>query len=912
MRTPLLAVLAVLLPSAAPAAELQARPTRDITLANGAVTVTIRVRDGIVAGERLAAGPAWSGRPGADALLETSGGFSLELVWNDWQAPGKPDNADNLVRLTAADFVLAGVAERQADGGAREVVLTLSARTGLGAPGLGVEMTYRLDPSAPYLRRSLRVVDAGASGHFLDAVRSEDAEVRSPLTTLKVGGFGQPVAATAGGGGWFAGLEWPAADNLLAVESGATRLRCGEEIGEVITPAGVAGSPAVLALTPDERVKLHFAAYLDAIRVAPLRPYTLYNSWYDLRSAEYPKVAPERVMNEANVRRVIGLLRTNMVEKHGIALDAFVLDDGWDVYDSDWTLRSAQFPNGLAPLVADLSSTGTRLGMWLGPSGGYSFHARRVAWMRAHGYEVTANGMLCVGGARYSELLRRRTVEMARQGVGYFKWDGFQLLCSDPTHGHPIGIHARRALLDDVAEMARGVRAVDPAMFLNITSGTWLSPWWLGIANQIWMQGEDYGAADVPSISTRDSSITYRDLVLYEDFRRNLAWFPVANLMTHGILRGTIDVADIGRGEPLSKFADEVAFYLARGVTMAELYISPDVLGEGEWNVLAGALRWWRDRFEVLKRGEMIGGDPGRSEPYGWAHLDGERGIVAVRNPDVRPAAITVTLDPALGLDPHAARLVLERVYPTRWVAPRLVRSGDAVALPLSGFEAAVYEIRPLREVAEPLLADVVFEERVATGAVRTLDLLTAGPEARVLNPERLAPGQPPLDAARLAALRRPEEPAASAARVTGTGAVLAVSLRVAASARQATLGVLLRPEASSRGAADPVVAITLDGSAARAEVVRAAGVWAWHTLALTPGKHAVELRVAPGQGGTAWSGTAQVWLTGARAVPARTVTLTAAAPLASRPLPPTGRGRDQLPFVERLGDARLATAPSR
>ena len=169
------------------------------------------------------------------------------------------------------------------------------------------------------------------------------------------------------------------------------------------------------------------------------------------------------------------------------------------------------------------------------------------------------------------------------------KWDGFSS-GHRPDLGTPPGIHARRSVLKTVGRLASNVRALDPDVFLNITSGTWLSPWWLTIADQIWMGGEDYGAADVPSISSRDSSITYRDLVLYEDFRTNDLWFPIANLMTHGVLKGSIDVEEIGRDEPLPGFANEVVFYLARGVSMHELYISPDVLSEDEWQVLAQAL----------------------------------------------------------------------------------------------------------------------------------------------------------------------------------------------------------------------------------------------------------------------------------------------------------------------------------
>jgi hypothetical protein len=223
-----------------------------------------------------------------------------------------------------------------------------------------------------------------------------------------------------------------------------------------------------------------------------------------------------------------------MIEKHHISLDAFVLDDGWDVYQSDWQLRKETFPNGLKPLADTLKKMGTSLGLWMGPTGGYSFRMKRVNWMKEHGYEVVGTGrdysMLCLGGKKYSELFRKRiTGFVANDGVAYFKWDGIQ-----------FSIYSRRAIMESVIEKCRAVRAVNPNVYLNITSGTWLSPWWVKYANQIWMQGEDYGYADVPSISQRDAAMTYKDMVLYDDFKNHDWWFPVANLMTHGSSRGTL------------------------------------------------------------------------------------------------------------------------------------------------------------------------------------------------------------------------------------------------------------------------------------------------------------------------------------------------------------------------------------
>jgi hypothetical protein len=893
------------LPVAAAESATEPPVSGSFALVNSRVRCDVEVRGGRLAGLRVIAKETL-------VTLATDGDFALEVVWTDWQAPGKIDNADNACRFTAADFTCVSARKGEQDGAP---ALWLDLR---GPGGLAIEVVHTLPPDALWVRRQMRVSDPGNHGHFLHALYTLDAALAEPARVIKRGGFGQPVALATGAGGSFMGLEWPSADNAASEIAGTLRVRCGQEMGELITLAGVVGEPVVLAVTPDARVKHWFTEYLDDIRAAPLRPYTLYNSWYDLRSAEYPRVTPDHVMNEENILRIARLVRENMVEKHGITLDAFVLDDGWDVYESDWVLRSAQFPRGLAPIAAELRRTNTRLGLWVGPTGGYSFHKKRVDWMKARGYE-TVGGDLWVGGPKYSDLLIRRTTDFARAGVRYFKWDGFQFLGTGPDLGTPPGIYARRAALKRVEALVDSVRAVDPDLFLNITSGTWLSPWWLRFADQIWMGGEDYGASDVPSLTTRDASITYRDLVLHEDFRRNDFWFPLANLMTHGILKGTIDVQDIGRGEPLSKFADEVVFYLARGVTMHELYISPDILSEGEWRVLADALRWARDRFPVLKRTEMIGGDPNRLEPYGYAHWDGARGIIAVRNPDIAAHGLTVTFDPADGLDPRAENLVLERVYPTRWVSPDLCRAGDRVELPaLDGYAVAIYEVRPLASVGEPLLADVVFEESASIAGAREISVLAAGPRTRLLAampPAVLERDGLLLDPATLPGLRR----GCGSCFVDGQlqvardGLTLGVRLKLEPAVSAALACVLLRPSPRTDGKALQGVGVTLDGQPVEPLKVEVPGKWAWLAVPVAPGMHTLAVAPAAGADGQAWSGSVAVWVVGDEAVEPVTVVVrgSGAAP-PPRPLPSTGRGAGVLPRSVRIGEARLGPEAAR
>lgn len=851
-------------------------------LANDHVRWAVTIDGSRLAGEELTAAPAGDARH-----LAGDAGFALDLVWTGWRAPGKINNADNPVRLTKQDFRLTGHTFRETAQGA-ELELSL---TGIDN-SLHLRLTCLLPRDAFYVRRRMDVSDPRDTGHFLQALHPLHTRITTPGTILKPGGFGQPAALELEAAGAFFGLEYPAATNTLTADD-ARRLTldCAQEMGRRIGREWITGAWAVTALTPDRHVRLWFDRYLDDIRVAPLRPYTLYNSWYDLRS---PELAPDAatVMNETNIRRIIDLFRTCMIEPYGIHLDAFVLDDGWDVYRSDWVLRPDQFPHGLAPITAALKPLGTDLGLWFGPIGGYSRRDWRVDWMRAHGYETVGDEM-CVAGTHYHRLLRQRVTDFTRDaGVAYYKWDGIQFSCSEPDHGHPVGIYSRRAVMEAMIDLCTAVRAINPRTFLNITSGTWLSPWWVGYANQIWMGGQDYAYADVPSISRRDRAITYRDSVLYEDFAVNDFWFPIANLMTHGIIKGHLQKLG-GEAEPLDKFTDNALLYLGRGVSMWELYVSPDILTPGEWQAMARSIAWAKDRFPVLAHTTMIGGDPRAREPYGYAHFKDRRGILAVRNPFMAPRHLTVTLDPAAGLDPTAASLVLERVYPTRWISPRLFAAGATIDLPLEGYETAVYEIYPLDDATAPLVAGADFDTVAGPGGRTTVRLYDAGPAERLLNPERIAAitrngASVPLD--RLT-ITPPPSPAPATALTFSPGpepTTVDLAFTVDASIRRTTLAVLLEPGTAREGKPLPDLAATLDGRplSIRPEVQE--GAWSWSLADVPAGRHRVRLSLARPDDALVWTGRLSAWLVCRQPRTGTDLTLEWTGATATRPLPPS------------------------
>jgi len=866
-------------------------------LENGRIGCAVRIDEGKLLAETVEIPAAWARQHGTEPIaLETDAGFSLEVMWTGWRAPGKIGNADNPLLLCNRNFLLTGHDRGELSSGVQELILDFS---GEDNP-FQLRVTYRLEPGDFFLRRRIAIRDTVTGRHFLERISPRDGQIETTLSLVKRGGFGQPAACRIGSGGAFFGLEYPASQNSLReAPAGGTDLSCSQLMGERIGAGWQASEWAVTALVPDSCLRLWFERYLASLRVAPLRPYLLYNSWYDLRAPEMVD-NPVNVMNVANVERILDSFRRNLTAKHGITLDAFVLDDGWDVYRSDWVLRREQFPGGLQPVAARLQQHGTDLGVWFGPIGGYSHRAWRIGWMREHGYE-TVGDQLCVAGRHYGRLLKQRVVDLVRDdGVGYYKWDGIQFSCSEPDHGHPVGRHSRRAVMEAVGEMCRAVREENPDIFLNITSGTWLSPWWLKYADTIWMQGYDYGYADVPSLSKRDAAITYRDFVLYDDLVTKDRWFPIANLMTHGIIKGDLQKLG-GEAEPLDKFTDNALLYFARGVAMWELYVSPDLLTDGEWNAIAGSLKWARDRFDILSTTRMIGGDPGDRQAYGYAHFTGQRGVVAVRNPIMERLTVRVPFAAELGLDPEATSLVCERVYPTRWISPELQSAGSELVLALDGYETAVYEIYPLTEATEPLLAGVTFEVARRTDDELTLHCLDAAVEARLLNPELVSRVWVGEGAARLACEPGerflPVQPLTGPVGNASVGLpsetelpVLDIEFDLEPGAAEATLALLLEPsewggtgaETEAAGESEaaapwhlPAVTAVLNGKPTPVQSHVQKDRWGWYRIPVGPDvqvpgptgprslPHNCRVTLAPGTEADAgpWAGVVQVWL---------------------------------------------------
>ncbi len=893
----------------------QAGPGTILTIENAQAKCSVRLDGSKLVSDRLETKAMWASSTGGQATaIETDADFAIDLMWTDWDAPGKANNADNMITMTKSSFSFQRQETRESSDGTKEISLYFG---GVGHT-LQLMVTYRLEPKAFYVKRNIALLDTSGYGHFVRFFWPRSGALFGVEKVIKDGGFGQPVALLLKRGGAFFGDEYPASDNrLMAKSKGAYVIKCGAELGERIGKTWLSSDWSVEAITPDPYVKLWFSKYVDEIRVAPLRSFSLYNTWYDLRSPEYPRWSKDNVMSIETSLKMVDILRCNMIEKHHIQLDAFVLDDGWDVYKSDWVLRKEQWPNGLKPLADELKRTNTSLGVWIGPAGGYSFRTQRYEWMKEHRYETVGDWM-CVAGKNYSALLRDRVSDFVQKDdVGYFKWDGIQFSCSEPNHGHPVDVYSRRAVLNSVASMVKTVRDRNPDIFLNITSGTWISPWWVKYANTIWMQGADYGFADVPSISSRDGSITYRDFVLYEDWKLKGLWFPIANMMTHGIIKGkNFSVGNVA--EPLDKFTDDVLLYFARGVAMYELYISPDILSDGEWTSISRAMAWARKNFDVLMNTELIGGNPMKGEPYAYVHFKGNRGIIAARNPVMEASKVEVELAVSQGLDPKASSLVLQRLYPTRWTSTKLYRAGDKIALPLDGFETAVYELFPLKDATEPLLAGATYDVVSREDSLWKLAIHAASQDIRILNPSVLKSNTDVSTSIRAMQKglkrNRPAE-VVREVRIDGSRSsdgIIKLQFAAAEDVSDAMVAVLLAQDDSAKTKTPLKVTAEVDGQDAKVLTEYQEGKSQWYTIGVAPGKHALTMNVAPVNDSLSWQGKATVWLVARQKQKSRTVELTLNQAPAERSLPPIVWPAGEVRKNSKVGEVKLSAAHSK
>jgi hypothetical protein len=235
------------------------------------------------------------------------------------------------------------------------------------------------------------------------------------------------------------------------------------------------------------------------------------------------------------------------------------------------------------------------------------------------------------------------------------------------------------------------LRQEDANLYINLTTGSWPSPFWLRYADSVWRQGGDMGLAGKGV--RQQQWLTYRDRETYRNIVGKGPLFPLNSLMTQGVAysrRGSAGDATFDS----AGFKDDVRVFFGSGTGLQELYIQPGKLTDDDWKALAEAAKWSRANADVLVDTHWIGGDPGKLEVYGWASWTPRKGVVTLRNPDDQPHEFPLDVATAFELPAGAStRFTLKSPWADDAAKPTIAaEAGKPVRLTLRPFEVLVLE----------------------------------------------------------------------------------------------------------------------------------------------------------------------------------------------------------------------------
>jgi hypothetical protein len=560
-----------------------------------------------------------------------------------------------------------------------------SARWGGRLQGKAVEIP--LESADKRIQVLWRAIGLDGSNYVRQEI--EISSVREDLSIQEIVWFDEklPGARTLGRvdgspvvvGSFFLGSEDPMATNLTT-PPGAIVCRLYRNAR---LPKGRALLQSfVMGVAPGGQLRRAFLYYLERERAHPYRPFLHYNAWWDIC---WPTVQ----LDEAMCLDAIRGFGENLIKPYGVVMDSMVIDDGWDDPKTLWQFNSG-FPRGFTLLTEICQLYGTRAGVWLSPFGGYGkAKEQRIEYGKKEGYEINRAGF-SLAGPKYYERFKSECIQMIRRyGANYLKFDGIAsgMYANGSGSEFILDTEAMRRLMLEL-------RQESPDLFINLTTGSWPSPFWLRYCDSLWRQGEDTSFAGKGTPQRR--WITYRDKETFQNMVGKGPLYPLNSLMTCGVCYSRY--GDPGNPEfNSSGLKEDIRSFFAAGSHLQELYISPGKMKSDDWKILAEAAKWSRANADVLVDTHWIGGNPNKGEIYGWAAWAPRKGIVTLRNPDDRIQHFKLDLKAALELPAGTAQNYSLKSPWAEDASKTTVRATAGIPLEISlqPFEILTYEALP-------------------------------------------------------------------------------------------------------------------------------------------------------------------------------------------------------------------------
>ena len=514
--------------------------------------------------------------------------------------------------------------------------------------------------------------------------------------------LGQPYYLAA----MYWGCEFPQTENKIRNENGFIRYWYGkslakdeyfeynmkQEAGSMTTWPAIVGA----ARSRDYSVcQSDFYEYIETI-ATPTEFRQQFNTWYDYM----------KDITAENIRQSFYEVEKGFTQYGVNPLDSYVVDDGWMNYSSFWDFNN-KFPNELYDSSLQVEQMGSNFGLWLGPRGGYGTQTQIANWIANAGLgSVNGNSGndINISDARYLNKLRDDIFVDYQEKfhINYWKLDGMLLHPSttkSPYYvtGNPYyTISETYERWTDMWETMRENEGVEGDLWINVTSYTNPSPWFLQWANSIWMQNTgDVGYTQKFGANDEQQTVTYRDNCYY-NFVNTRQWqLPMKYFYNHDPVYGS--TAHIGPGKPNQIYfsTDDMREYLymlgTRGTAFWEYYYSPSMFDDEKWQVNAEAANWIEDNFHILQKSKMFGGQPGNGDVYGISWWNGNEGIVSIRNPHNTTKTYTLKFDRLVGVTEGIENLYGKVVLgDIKWQNDEEMYYGKEVTYTLAPFESLI------------------------------------------------------------------------------------------------------------------------------------------------------------------------------------------------------------------------------